>query len=67
MKLLFANFDSEVAEAHAEVLDQTIGLLRSMRHNLLQPRHKVFVDVLSVASRAFTPSTVATDSVTIES
>lgn len=31
-KILFENFDSEVAEAHTKVLDQTIGLLRSMRH-----------------------------------
>ena len=31
-EILFENFDSEIAEAHTEVLDQTIGLLRSMRH-----------------------------------
>ena len=27
-EIIFENFDSEVAEAHAEVLDQTISLLR---------------------------------------
>jgi len=26
-EIIFENFDSEVAEAHAEVLDQTISLL----------------------------------------
>ena len=30
--ILFENLDSEVAEGHAEVLDKTIGLLRSMSH-----------------------------------
>ena len=27
-EIIFQNFDSEVAEAHTEVLDQTISLLR---------------------------------------
>jgi len=28
MEIIFENFDSEVAEAHAEILDQTISLRR---------------------------------------
>lgn len=31
-EILFEKFDPEAAKAHAEVLDQTISLLRSMRH-----------------------------------
>ena len=31
-EILFENFDSEVAQGHAEVLDQTIGLLHPMSH-----------------------------------
>ena len=31
-EIIFENFDSKVKEAHAEVLDQTISLLREMRH-----------------------------------
>ena len=30
--ILFENFDSEAAQGHAEVLDQTIGLLHPMSH-----------------------------------
>ena len=35
--ILFENFDTEAAETQAEVLDQTISLLRSMKECKLQP------------------------------
>ena len=73
---IFENFDTEAAETQAEVLDQTISLLRSMKECCnLDPRDKenldsidgALVDVLSVlCRRTITPSSVAADSVTIE-
>ena len=75
--LFQGNFDVEAAEAHAEVLDQTISLVRSLKDCCsLDTRDKenldsiaeAFGDVLCILRRSIiTPSTVATDSVTIES
>ena len=73
---ILENFDTEAAETQAEVLDQTISLLRSMKECCnLDPRDKenldsidgALVDVLSVLRRrTITPSSVAANSVTIE-
>ena len=75
--LFQGNFDVEAAEVHAEVLDQTISLIRSLKDCCsLDKREKenldsiteAFGDVLCVLRRSIiTPSTIATDSVTIES
>ena len=75
--LFQGNFDVEGAEAHAEVLDQTISLVRSLKDCCsLDTRDKenldsiaeAFGDVLCILRRSIIiPSTVATDSVTIES
>ena len=67
---IFENFDTEAAETQAEVLDQTISLLRSMKETL-DTRDKenldfiagALVDVLNVLRhRTITPSTLAADS-----
>ena len=68
----FEKIDTEAAETQAEVLDQTISLLRSMKECCnLDTRDKenldsiagALVDVLSVLRRrAITSSTVAADS-----
>ena len=65
---IFENFDTEAAETQAEVLDQTISLLRSMKEcrNLhtgdnvnLDSIAGALVDVLSLLRRRkVTPSTV---------
>ena len=75
---IFENFDTEAAETQAEVLYQTISLLRSMKE-CCNPRHEgqgksrfhcwglTLVDVLNVLRRrTITPSTVAADSGTID-
>ena len=71
------NFDVEAAEAHPEVLDQTISLVRSLKDccsldtmdkENLDSIAEAFGDVLCILRRSIiTPSTVATDSVTVES
>ena len=75
--LFQGNFDVEGVEAHAVVLDQTISLVRSLKDCCsLDTRDKenlyslaeAFGDVLCILRRSIiTPSTVATDSVTMES
>ena len=73
---IFENFDTEAAEKQAEVLDQTISLLRSMKRCCkLDTRDKekldfiagALVDVLNVlCRRTISPYTVAADSGTID-
>ena len=72
----YEKFDTEAAETQAEVLDQTISLLRSMKECCnLNTRDKEYldsiagasVDVLSVLRcRTIISSTVAADSVMID-
>ena len=76
---IFENFDTEAAEKQAEVLDQTISLLRLMKECReccnLDTRDKekldsiagALVDVFNVLRhRTISPSTVAADSGTID-
>ena len=70
---IFENFDTEAAETQAEVLDQTISLLRSMKECCnLDTRDKENLDSIDGAlvdvlrNRTITSCTVAADSSTID-
>lgn len=70
------NFDMELAESQVEVIDQTIGLIRSLREGFdlnsvdkdnLDILFAAFTDVLVILRRhTITPSTLAVDSITLE-
>lgn len=75
-KLFHSRIILEAAEAHAEVIDQTICLIRSLKEcSRLDSRDKenvdsvisAFIKVLGLLRRSIiTPSTVTTDSIPLE-